>query len=231
MEIQPRLKTIEMVRDAIRRNDGKYSTYQLWKRLPKHTMYQTFKVIIEYLLKNNDVIIMGNKKISRIPKQAYELKHTDRETILYNLSYYGYDLISIKKIAKKPIMPIEELITNIIIRYPEARFIEAIPTLILKNRIDKFELNKKAFQYGLQNKIGFFIELAFKLAERKKKDLSYLKELLNKLKKEKGEEKQYITPPDSADNEFLERNTPAIMKKWNLRGRFALEDFYKEAYL
>ena len=57
MEIlrSPRLDTVLMVEKFIKEHSGEYTLYQLWKILPKKVMYQTFKVIIAYLLEMNRI--------------------------------------------------------------------------------------------------------------------------------------------------------------------------------
>ena len=42
---QPRLDTVLMVEDTIRKHSGEFKKFQLWRRLPKSTMYQTFQKI------------------------------------------------------------------------------------------------------------------------------------------------------------------------------------------
>ena len=53
----PRLDTILMVEDAIKNCDEEMTLTQLWNALPKKVMYQTFKVIITYLLDSGKIII------------------------------------------------------------------------------------------------------------------------------------------------------------------------------
>ena len=45
----PRLDTVLMIEEAIRKSGGDYSVRQLWQKLPKKVMWQTFQVIMEYL--------------------------------------------------------------------------------------------------------------------------------------------------------------------------------------
>lgn len=227
MGIQPRLKTIEMVRESIMGSSGEYTKYQLWKRLPKKTMYQTYCRILDYLMESNEITIKDDRKIEAITRNEAELKAIDRNAILYNLSHYGYDLILLRKTGKHQILPIEELIIQILIRFPEARFIEAIPALILKNRIDKFELYRQTYDYGLTNKIGFLLEIALLIAKRKGINLAYLDDLLRQLKLKKQEATQYFSMLQ--DRKFLEKNTPEEMKKWNLIGLFSIKDIQEAA--
>lgn len=59
----PRLDTIIMVENALKKT-GEYSSMrQLWLSLPRKTMYQTFKVIIGYLEESNKIVIKHGKVI------------------------------------------------------------------------------------------------------------------------------------------------------------------------
>lgn len=46
----PQLDTVLMVERFIWKHSGEYKRKSLWQRLPKKVMYQTFCVIIDYLL-------------------------------------------------------------------------------------------------------------------------------------------------------------------------------------
>lgn len=52
----PRLDTILMVEEAIKRSKNK-GKMQLWRSLPKKIMYQTFLLILGYLEKSGKIII------------------------------------------------------------------------------------------------------------------------------------------------------------------------------
>ncbi|MBT3406232.1 hypothetical protein HN419_03615 [Candidatus Woesearchaeota archaeon] len=45
----PTLESVRMVEETIQKHTQEFGKYQLWKRLPKKMMYQTFQVIIDYL--------------------------------------------------------------------------------------------------------------------------------------------------------------------------------------
>lgn len=62
----PRLDTILMVEDFIRANNGEYKKRKLWESLPKKMMYQTFQVIINYLLYSKRISIDSEGKIGWI---------------------------------------------------------------------------------------------------------------------------------------------------------------------
>jgi hypothetical protein len=46
-----------MVEKTIQQYSQEYGKYQLWKRLPKKMMYQTFQVILEYLEESGKIMI------------------------------------------------------------------------------------------------------------------------------------------------------------------------------
>lgn len=74
----PRLDTINMVENFIRKNDGEYKKRKLWESLPKKMMYQTFCVIIDYLLHSHKISIDSEGKLGWIyyPRLArYYYKH------------------------------------------------------------------------------------------------------------------------------------------------------------
>ncbi len=70
----PRLDTILMVERFIKENDGEYKKKQLWEHLPKKMMYQTFSLIIDYLLVSGKISVDAEGKIGWIfyPKEAEE---------------------------------------------------------------------------------------------------------------------------------------------------------------
>ena len=46
-----------MVEKAIQKYSQECGKYQLWKKLPKKMMYQTFQVILEYLEESGKILI------------------------------------------------------------------------------------------------------------------------------------------------------------------------------
>tara|TARA_Y100000310_G_C20551782_1_gene748463 strand:+ start:609 stop:875 length:267 start_codon:yes stop_codon:yes gene_type:complete len=51
----PTLESVQMVEDTIKKYTQEYTKYQLWKRLPRKMMYQTFCVIMDYLHENGRI--------------------------------------------------------------------------------------------------------------------------------------------------------------------------------
>lgn len=76
----PRLDTVLMVEEFIKDNDGEYKKKALWENLPKKVMYQTFCVIIDYLVYSRKISIDSEGKIGWIyyPDSAhYYFKRKD----------------------------------------------------------------------------------------------------------------------------------------------------------
>ncbi|HLC58415.1 MAG TPA: hypothetical protein VJI68_00990 [Candidatus Nanoarchaeia archaeon] len=81
----PRLDTVLMVEEFIRGHDGEFKKRRLWESLPKGMMYQTFCVIIDYLLYSSKISIDSGGKVGWIynPKLAqnyFSKKHLGRRT-------------------------------------------------------------------------------------------------------------------------------------------------------
>ena len=53
----PTLESVLRVEKTIKKFSGEYKKYQLWKKLPKKMMYQTFCVILDYLKESGKIII------------------------------------------------------------------------------------------------------------------------------------------------------------------------------
>ena len=72
----PQLDTVLMVEQFIKEHDGEYKKRKLWESLPKKMIYQTFCVIIDYLLYSRKISIDAEGKIGWI---YYPAKKTDIE--------------------------------------------------------------------------------------------------------------------------------------------------------
>ena len=62
----PRLDTVLAVEDFIKKYDGEFKKKQLWKALPKNMMYQTFSLIIDYLIVSGKISVDSEGKIGWI---------------------------------------------------------------------------------------------------------------------------------------------------------------------
>ena len=70
----PRLDTVLMVEDFVKEHDGEFKKKKLWESLPRKMMYQTFDLIIKYLIQSRKISIDNEGKIGWVyyPKQARE---------------------------------------------------------------------------------------------------------------------------------------------------------------
>lgn len=59
----PRLDTVLMVEDAIKNAKNYQSKTSLWNKLPKKVMYQTYKIVIDYLIQSRKVMVTKDNKI------------------------------------------------------------------------------------------------------------------------------------------------------------------------
>ena len=53
----PTLESVIMVEKTIQKYSQECGRYQLWKKLPKKMMYQTFQTILDYLENSGKIII------------------------------------------------------------------------------------------------------------------------------------------------------------------------------
>ena len=74
-ERSPTLDTVLMVERAIEEYSGEFNRTELWRRLPKKVMWQTFLVILDYLESINKIAFDREGKIAYIwnPELAKKL--------------------------------------------------------------------------------------------------------------------------------------------------------------
>jgi hypothetical protein len=60
----PQLDTVLMVEEFIRKNSGEFKKKSLWESLPKKMMYQTYCVIIDYLIDSGKIAMDKEGKIA-----------------------------------------------------------------------------------------------------------------------------------------------------------------------
>ncbi|MCK5283710.1 MAG: hypothetical protein KAK00_09990 [Nanoarchaeota archaeon] len=213
---------------GVRKILGSVEINTIIKRMEGKPLKQTER---NYLSRSIRPKLLAAKLLTeeKLLERIYRPDRSLQRKIIYNLDRYGYELITAKQIKKQKVIPIEELIGIIIVKQPKPRFIEAIPIILLKNKIDEFKLVEIASEYNIKNELGYLIEIAAMIIRKLgiKKDLSKLLKYFEKNKDEKiiflGEEK------DELYKEFLLKTSPKRIKKWNLLGRFFDEDFIKNA--
>jgi hypothetical protein len=72
----PTLGTVLMVENTINECSGEFTKRELWKKLPKKVMWQTFILILDYLQEINKIAFDKNDKIAYIwnPKLTQKLR-------------------------------------------------------------------------------------------------------------------------------------------------------------
>ena len=75
----PRLDTIAMVENTIKKSKEKLSKTELWKKLPKQMMYQTFSTAIDYLVELKKIRLTAEGKIELILEKG-KAKVWEKET-------------------------------------------------------------------------------------------------------------------------------------------------------
>lgn len=75
----PRLDTVLMVEKFIWEHSGEYGVYQIWKNLPKKVMYQTYKIILSYLLDINKIAVDSEGKVGYIWSEETGKRYKKRD--------------------------------------------------------------------------------------------------------------------------------------------------------
>ena len=78
---QPRLDTVLMVENAIMEYSGECGKFQLWRKLPKSVMYQTFLKILDYLEYSNKIAYDKEGKIGWIFSPNVYKKYSERKDL------------------------------------------------------------------------------------------------------------------------------------------------------
>jgi len=77
----PTLQTVLMVEKFIEEHSGEYKKTELFNKLPKKVMWQTFQVIMEYLERSYKIIIEKDGKVVYIWNPEFYEKIKNRKEI------------------------------------------------------------------------------------------------------------------------------------------------------
>ena len=80
----PRLDSVLMVESTIFDYSGEFNKKQLWEKLPKKMMYQTFSVILDYLLYSRKIAIDAEGKIGWIWDPEGVKKYLSEPELIWN---------------------------------------------------------------------------------------------------------------------------------------------------
>ena len=73
----PRLDTVLMIEDAIKNANDYPKRTELWKKLPKKVMYQTYRIVIDYLIDSRKVMLTRDDKLVWVFADNEKLKKLD----------------------------------------------------------------------------------------------------------------------------------------------------------
>jgi len=62
----PTLDTVLMIERTIKKHSGEFNRTELWKKLPKKVMWQTYLVVLDYLQSINKIALDRNSTIGYI---------------------------------------------------------------------------------------------------------------------------------------------------------------------
>lgn len=77
----PRLDTVLMVEDFIRKHGGEFKKRKLWESLPRKMMYQTFCTTIDYLLESGKIAVDKEGRICWIYNPKLFKKYVKRKDL------------------------------------------------------------------------------------------------------------------------------------------------------
>ncbi|MFA7707329.1 MAG: hypothetical protein WCX73_00080 [Candidatus Pacearchaeota archaeon] len=80
----PTLQTVLMVEKFIEEHSGEYKKTELFNKLPKKVMWQTFQVIIEYLESINKIASDNEEYIVYVWNPALAERYKNREDLEWN---------------------------------------------------------------------------------------------------------------------------------------------------
>ncbi|MFH1239655.1 MAG: hypothetical protein V1672_00385 [Candidatus Diapherotrites archaeon] len=80
----PRLDTVLMIEDAIKNAKDYPKRTELWKKLPKKVMYQTYKIVVDYLIDSRKVMLTKDDKLVWIFADNEKLKKLIEESVPAN---------------------------------------------------------------------------------------------------------------------------------------------------
>ena len=215
---------------AINRLLGKVEIDTIIKRIQKRKLSQVERNYLSRSIRPKLIgaeILTNEKILDKIKRPEKEIT---RNQVIFSLSKYEYNLITLYPLSNYKIIKIEHLIGNILTKFAEPRLIEAIPILFIKNKINEYKLLEISIDKGIKNQIGYLLETSFLIAEKFKltKKISYLKPLLDYLRIEKDRNIEILgmeTDPDYSD--FLKETSPKRIKEWFLLGRYFDDEFIK----
>jgi len=80
----PQLDTVLMVEKFIHENSGEFKKKSLWEHLPKKMMYQTYSLIIDYLLESGKIAVDQEGKLAWVWDPEGVRRYLARKDLSWN---------------------------------------------------------------------------------------------------------------------------------------------------
>jgi len=77
----PRLDNVLIVEEVIRKHSGEFKKRDLWKSLPKKMMWQTYRLIIDYLVYSGKIAFDKEGKIAWVWNPELVRRYINREDL------------------------------------------------------------------------------------------------------------------------------------------------------
>ncbi|MDP1728882.1 MAG: hypothetical protein Q8L27_01620 [archaeon] len=75
----PTLETVLMIEEIIEKNSGEFNRTELWKKLPKKVMWQTYLIVLDYLQSVNKIAVDSKGVIGFIWNPKFANKFVNRK--------------------------------------------------------------------------------------------------------------------------------------------------------
>lgn len=82
---RPRLDTVLMVEDTIKKLDHYPTKNQLWRALPKSVMWQTFNVILDYLVDSHKIVVDKDGKVIWVFADSRKRSELLKKSVSYEM--------------------------------------------------------------------------------------------------------------------------------------------------
>lgn len=79
----PQLDTVLMVEEFIKEHSGEYKKKKLWQKLPKKMMYQTYQVILAYLIESGKIVSDKERKLVWIWNPDLVRKYANKKHLFW----------------------------------------------------------------------------------------------------------------------------------------------------
>jgi len=147
----------------------------------------------------------------------------------YHLAKKGFRLVGGDPPAGFRAMPTEDLIVRVLKYATQARHVEGLPIAIYKSPPDYERLQKLAVRYGVQNQVGYVLDMTKRLFEEKGVPTTDLERTIAVLHKEALHAAQFLYPMEKDIASYfsaIRKTVSPEERKWNIKLGMAYDEFY-----